>query len=323
MRSIFQFTILLTIIGTVILVPIEKEELSYRLPNDTIPIRYEIYISTEIHNGEDFGFDGSVKIQLKVVEETEQITIHSRFLDIKKVSLRKSDGGAEIAGIKYDLKKEVDFLIVKSPEKLIVDQQYILEIDYNGTLRTDSSGFYRSSYKNEENNTVFLATTQFEQTDARHGFPCYDEPGIRAEFGLTIRHHKSYNAVSNMPVQEATQDGDYFKTKFQDTPRMQAFILAFVISDFEYIANETSRPPQKVYARPVSIKKGEVKYALETGIKVIATLEDELKVEYNQPKLDQIGIPDYIWGAMENWGGFACRIDDFTFQLSYLYFKVW
>jgi aminopeptidase N len=278
------------------------EELSYRLPNDTIPIRYDIYISTEIHTGEDFEFNGNVKIQLKVVEETEQITIHSRFLDIKKVSLRKIDGAAEIAGTTYDLKKEVDFLIVKSPEKLIVDQQYILELDYNGTLRTDNMGFYRSSYKNEDGKDVFLATTQFEQTDSRHGFPCYDEPGIRAFFGLTIRHHKSYNAVSNMPVQETTQDGDYFRTKFQDTPRMQAFIMAFVISDFEYIVNETSKPPQKVYARPESIKKGEAKFALDTGISALQKLESELGINYTLPKLDQIAIPDYSWGAMENWG---------------------
>jgi aminopeptidase N len=216
--------------------------------------------------------------------------------------LRKIDGVTEIAGTTYDLKKEVDFLIVKCPEKLTVNQEYILEIDYNGTLRTDNNGFYRSSYKNEDGKTVFLATTQFEQTDSRHGFPCYDEPGIRAEFGLTIRHHKSYNAVSNMPVQEATQDGDYYKTKFQDTPRMQAFIMAFVISDFEYIANETFRPPQKVYARPESIRKGEAQFALDNGIRAIAILEKELGVKYAEPKLDQIGIPDYIWGAMENWG---------------------
>jgi aminopeptidase N len=297
--------IFLALITQIASLPIEKDEpvVSYRLPNDTYPIRYEIYLRTNIHTGTDFKFDGYVKIQIKVKEATQKITIHSKWLNIESAKIFESLN-KEIPGATFELNEKLEFLIVKSPQVLIKDQEYYLEIVYNGTLREDYNGFFRASYVNEANQTIFLASTQFQSTEARHAFPCYDEAGIRAVYSMAFRHHSSYTALANMQVVEVIYDGDYHITKFEDTPEMQAFIVAFTISNHDFISNEKEERDEvlhRVFARPDFIKNGDAQFALDTGIKALTKLELDLKMKYDLPKLDQIGILDK-GGAMENWG---------------------
>ena len=59
-----------------------------------------------------------------------------------------------------------------------------MKIDFYGTLSDDLKGFYKASYKDEDDSVKYLATTQFEATDARRAFPCWDEPSFKATFNL-------------------------------------------------------------------------------------------------------------------------------------------
>jgi aminopeptidase N len=192
------------------------------LPNDTRPIRYDIELKTWVDQGE-FEFTGNVRIHLRVEEaHTNTITIHSYQQMILRVELRRLDGRV-VPTFPHQYDSIFEFLTMQIRSGFLLQhEEFILEIDYTGVLRTDEAGFYRSSYVNEAGETRYefqdifetetskisisrwLATTQFEAVDARHAFPCYDEPGIRSIYGITIVHGSSYYAVANMPVKHRT-----------------------------------------------------------------------------------------------------------------------
>lgn len=268
----------------------------YRLPNETYPIHYDITLKTDIHMG-IFLFFGTVDIHLKVKSFTNKITVHQRQLSIISVALFTKDG-IPVPDITYNYIENVEFLEITSPWVLQADEEFLLKIVYQGTLRTDNAGFYRSSYQNPQGATVWLATTQFESTDARHGFPCYDEPGIRAQYTIAIEHHSSYTALSNMPVESITLSAvttDYVITKFKRSPTYQTYVIAYVVSDFSNISNRTAtKYPQRVFTSPAKI--GDAEFALDHGIKVINAFENYLKVDYLLPKIDQIAIADFAAG---------------------------
>ncbi|EAT35030.1 AAEL012783-PA [Aedes aegypti] len=297
-------------------VPLERQNLpstprqevpvsGYRLPNNTIPLRYNVELTTHVHDHQSpnqFDFNGKVTIWLRVLEENVQnITLHYRQITVTHVKLTDAtntvlvnDDSSFTTDVTYE------FLVILAPSILRIGD-YSLELEYHGELRTDNGGFYRSSYTDARGNTRWIATTQFESTDARHAFPCYDEPGTRAPIGLKLTHGNAYHAISNMPIKSSLPwNATYTVTEFEDTLAMQTYLLAFVVSDFAFISNTENK--QSVYANPVSISNGDLNFALEAGVKVINALEDYLQVKYSFPKLDQIGIPDFAAGAMENWG---------------------
>lgn len=179
---------------------------NYRLPNNSYPVRYDLELTTYVHedgSARQFLFDGKVKIELVVKNEgNSSITVHYRKTTITHVKLwsQLENGTDHVllddnSSFTLDVKRE--FLTVSPPRDVVLNGTYFLEIEYNGELRKDNAGFYRSSYLDDDGRTRWLATTQFSSTDARHAFPCYDEPGIRAPIGLTVIHGENYTVLSN------------------------------------------------------------------------------------------------------------------------------
>lgn len=123
-------------------------DVSYRLPNNTIPINYDITLATNVDKG-NFTFDGKVIIGLLVQEEGTDITIHARQLNIIEVALQTSTGSViRLNDYKYDTTTE--FLTIPAKVSLTKGANYLLTIKYWGELREDMGGFYRSSYVNSK-----------------------------------------------------------------------------------------------------------------------------------------------------------------------------
>ncbi|CAG9805382.1 unnamed protein product [Chironomus riparius] len=282
-----------------------EEPTTYRLPNDSIPINYEINLTTNVHK-KDFNFTGKVKIRIKIVEPTDKITLHYKSITINKIDIWNGLQPAPILlNASFNYIESHDFLIINLPNIFNKDTELLINIAYHGQLRDDGGGFYRGSYKTEEEVIKYYGATQFEVTDARHAFPCYDEPGIRAEMTLTIIHDKSYSAISNTDVVEQIEDetGNYWITIFATTPKMQTYLLAFVISDFEYVnSTETSRIPQRIYGVPKAIREGQGDFAANVVGQILGKLEEILDVKYPLSKMDHVALTTFNFGAMENMG---------------------
>lgn len=144
------------------------ESVTYRLPNNTRPLHYDILISSGIHAGD---FDGEVTVRIVAIENSSEITLNSKWLAIKNIDLFNADDQIIQSNVQFQLHERVEFLEIIPLQQLLANEEYILRINYAGTLRTDDYGFFRTSYFHENGQQIFQATTQFQATDARHGFP--------------------------------------------------------------------------------------------------------------------------------------------------------
>lgn len=98
-------------------------------------------------------------------------------------------------------------------------------------------------------------------------------------------------------------DSDVRMTEFGVTPKMSSYLLAFIVSEFDYVSNESDSPAplikQRVYARPEF--KSKLNYALDKSYKLLNGLVDYVNVSYEVDKMYSAAIPDFSAGAMENW----------------------
>ena len=176
-----------------------------------------------------------------------------------------------------------------------------LEIKFTGQLNDKMAGFYRSQYKGPDGSDKLLATTQFEATDARRAFPCFDEPSLKAKFTITLIAEKHLTCLSNMDVKSETESGDKKSVTFNPSPLMSTYLVAFIVGELEYIETKAFRVPIRVYA-PVGTNMEHGRFALDLSVQTLEFYEKAFGIDYPLPKMDNVAIPDFAQGAMENWG---------------------
>lgn len=287
----------------------EIEELNtriFRLPNNTMPLHYELYFTTNVHAA-DFSFHAMTSIRIKVLEPSNTITLHASQLLIERINLLTPQGDMVQFNMNFRLDSVTQLLEIIVDRELQVGQEFELYIEAFGVLRTNRLGFYRTSYTNRVTGQInWVASTLFEPTHARSAFPCYDEIRFRTAFDITITHHRSYNALSNMPVELINNSGDFVVTRFQTTPTMPTFNLAFTVSNYDFISNNNTELPMKVFAQPAQIAAGRADAALELSEKMWTELRNIFEIPYPLPKCDIVAVNN--WRNGEAWG--LLKIDE-------------
>ncbi|XP_036952022.1 aminopeptidase Ey-like [Acanthopagrus latus] len=286
----------------------------YRLPDTLAPLTYNVTLWPRLEpNKHDlYIFTGHSKVVFRCVKETDLILIHSN-----KLNLTALDGGyhATLTGLdgatapglkKTWLEVPTEYLVIQLDSPLQAGSKYELFTDFVGELADDLGGFYRSEYI-EDGVKKVVATTQMQPTDARKAFPCFDEPAMKAVFYITLIHPNNTVALSNgmnLDPVNVTMDGQHLlQTSFEPTKIMSTYLLAFIVCDFGFVGTEpTAEVLVRIWARKKAIEEGQGDYALEKTGPILKFFENYYKSKYPLSKSDQIALPDFSAGAMENWG---------------------
>src|SRR3989344_1648077 len=266
------------------------------------PSQYQITIHPDFS---DHTFKGEETIFLTLRKASRSVVLHSANLKLSGVFFVSEGKNERIDSSKivYNKKEEtVSVLFARMVQK----GKGKLFLKFNGQLSDDMRGFYKSRYTigNEEH---FIATTQFESTDARRAFPCVDEPEAKAIFDVTMIVPNDHDAISNtIPIGESPHESGYKVVKFAPTPIMSTYLLAFISGKFESIEGKNKDGVLvRVFTTPG--KKKQAEFALEVAKKSLEFYTEYFDTPYPLPVLDMIAAPDFAAGAMENWGAVTYR----------------
>jgi aminopeptidase N len=275
-----------------------------KLPKQVVPLEYSVRIVPDIGK---LTFAGSETIKIKTSAPVRELVLNSAELEIAKASI---DANPLSSGA-ITLDPSNELLKIVLPNELNIGE-HKLALEFSGTITQKGRGLYYMPYQEQGTGAKKIALgTQFEPSDARRFFPCWDEPSFRARFQLTVVVPENWVAVSNMPVESEHKSdppspgygatGAGKEVRFQATPSMSSYLNVLVAGELDLIETNVAGTQIRVIATKGKAESG--RYALESTAQILQYYNDYFGIQYPLPKLDQIAIPGGFGGAMENWGG--------------------
>ncbi|MCH7787855.1 MAG: M1 family metallopeptidase [Acidobacteria bacterium] len=259
------------------------------------PVHYDLRIEPQIDAAR---FTGLCVVTIDLLEPTDEIVMHAAELEIDRVSLIVGD---ETTPLSATVDEDSELLTLRCAT-VIPATTVRVEVSFAGTLNDKLRGFYRSTFTGDDGNEVVIATTQFQATDARRAFPCFDEPAFKASFSIELIVGSGDLAVSNgMEIERRVLDDERTLVRFDTTMKMSTYLVAFVVGPME------ATEPRTVNGIDVRVvhRPGDghlTSYALDVACHALEYFAEYYGIDYPASKLDLVAIPDFSFGAMENLG---------------------
>lgn len=273
---------------------------SYRLPRHVIPTRYDLRLEPDLASAT---FLGRETVTLRVEQATSVIILNTVDLIIASAEI------VNVAGQRLSATVELDESLQRGQLRFpstIAPGEWRLHLVFQGKLNDQLRGFYRSTYKDQSGATQILAATQFEATDARRAFPCWDEPDFKAVFSTTLAIDPALTAVSNTQVVSESLEAGKKVLRFADSIKMSTYLVAFIVGRLE-----STKP---VYVGKTAVRLWTVpgkqpltSFGHEIAVASLTFFETYYGIPYPGDKLDLLAIPDFASGAMENLGAITFR----------------
>ena len=269
-----------------------------RLPPLAIPRRYALSLTIDPNQPR---FSGETRILVDIPEATSHLVLHGRDLHVTRVIAEI--GTERVAGVvtpRLANGGHTPEELVLTFERPLPARAAAIEIDYDAPFANALAGLYRVNEGGKN-----YAFTQFEASDARRAFPCFDEPGFKTPYDVTLRVPRGMLAFSNAPEISRSDAGESTIYRFSTTPPLPSYLVAFAAGELE--VREGPRLPVPIRLISVQGKSALGQVAIDTTAALAQKLGDYFGVPYPYPKLDIVAVPDFGAGAMENAGFITFR----------------
>jgi len=262
------------------------DDRNYRLPQSPRPTRYDATLAVD---PDARTFSGTATISLELASPAGEIVLHAAGLDISRAVLRTAQGERAVSRVEAAAASEtVRFVLAASAPA----GGAALEIAWSGRMSAGLRGLYRAGE---------VSVTQFEAADARRVFPCFDEPAFKAVWALTVDAPAGATVLSNGAPARSGGEGGRQRVVFRETPPLPTYLVALVCGRVEaQDAISVRGVPVRTWAVPE--KASLAAFGQEVAVEVLPRLEDYFGLPYAFGKLDQVGVPEFEAGAMENAG---------------------
>ena len=242
-------------------------------------------------------YSGSTRTELDVRSSTTVVQFHAEGQRLTRVTLLQ---GADTIAVE---RKSGDHgLVTLTAARPLAVGRAVLEIEFTHQYGTRAVGLYRAVKDNQG-----YLYTQFESDDAREAFPCWDEPGFKFPYQITLEVPAKYEALTNTPIERQSAAGEWKTLVFKRTPPLPSYLLAIGVGPFEFTPVPGTRIPTRIVT--VQGQKHLTGVAVETTPKLLAALEKWFGTPYPFEKLDLLAVPEFAYGAMENPGAITYRDD--------------
>jgi len=260
-----------------------------RLGDAVQPSRYAVDL-TVVPNRDTF--QGIVDIDIDIRTPSQLIWLNATRLTIQEAIFQPATRAAEHPRIVPGGEQFIGFAFDHP-----VSGQGVLHVAYQGSVsRTDSAGIFQMKEDGR-----WYAYSQFEPTDARRAFPCFDEPSFKVPWQLTLHVPANDLALSNTPVLSESAARDGMKTvKFKATPPLPSYLVALAVGPFDIVdAGPVGNTPVRVIV--THGKAPEAQEAAAAIPQLLKLLEDYTGMPFPYEKLDSVVMPVSNF-AMENAG---------------------
>jgi len=272
-----------------------------RLYKQFQPDEYDLHLHL---NREKMQFSGTVVIHgQKTGRPAQRLTFHQKDLKIKSATViqHTKTGDKEIVVDRINHHATLYEVRLHTVTNLYPGA-YTIRMEFEGLISQNMLGIYPSYFETDGQKQVLIAT-QFESHHAREAFPCIDEPEAKAVFHLSLNTEAGAEVLSNTPIAKQKKlVEDRLETRFEPTPRMSTYLLAFVYGNMQYVEGKTKSGTIVRTWSSTAQPKDSLKYSVQEAIKILDFFTDYFGVTYPLPKCDQVALPDFDAGAMENWG---------------------